>query len=65
MSWTHEVRQLTDVHLLERGVVGEAKLGLEGQENLLLDLLHRVTVQSIDLKRLTDLSVCSHSKQHL
>lgn len=47
------------------GAVGEAKLGLEGGEDLLLDLLHRVAAEGADLQGLAHLSVTAHRKQHL
>lgn len=49
----------------EGGVVGEPKLGFEGVEDLLFDLLHRVTAESANLQRLAELSVPPHCEQHL
>lgn len=56
---------LTQTEIPEGGAVGETKLGLKGGEDLLLDLLHRVTAEGLDLQRLAHLSVISHCKQHL
>lgn len=50
--------------VFEGHVVGETKLGPEGGQNFLLDLIHRVTGQTVDLQRLADLAANAHSKQH-
>lgn len=56
---------LTQTEIPEGGAVGEPKLGLKGGEDLLLDLLHRVTAEGLDLQRLAHLSIVAHCKQHL
>ena len=44
--------------------VAEAELAVEGEQDLLLHLLHRVTVQNADVQRLAHLALRSHRKQH-
>lgn len=56
---------LTDTELPELGAVGEPKLGSKGGEDLLLDLLHRVAAEGVDLQGLAHLSIAAHCKQHL
>lgn len=56
---------LTDTNVPDGSVEGETKLGLEGGQDLLLDLLHCVTAQAADLQRLADLPITAHCKQDL
>lgn len=55
---------LTDADVPDASFVGEAKLGFEGGQDFVLDLLDRVAAEGADLQGLAHLSVCAHGEQH-